>query len=663
MAKKVTNKTKTIEAAAVELMEQPGGEFKEIALAEIDSSPLNYRRLFPLPQLQELATSIALHGVIENLTVRRMSSGRYEVVAGERRYRAAGMARLTIVPCMIRQYTDEQVRQIQLAENLHRLDPTPLEEAEGLRALLELYDSIEIVASKVGKSKTYIYSRLKLLSLIPAVQEMLIAGKFTLQEAVLIASLAPASQEQFFADYCEDWTADNWERPDLDEALDRFTYELNKAPFSLSDEKLYPEMGACNTCPFNTATASLFPELAAKAVCTNNKCFDHKTDIQFLNGLRGIIKQKLPDALLFSGKPSPYLRRMIEQVPELKDVLTYSTYEVDTVRPPDPPIEEDYRVGAINDDGEFDEDDEYEEYDNDDEGRELDDEEESYEEDNEKDDPPIQSGEPAELDRVGYAQAVDEYNIAKAQFEQSLTNKEVLEGLFLSERKFEYRYFNPDPHWRKVLTQGRKELPTAKDVQAAIKAGTATVELLTGEIERIETRASRNLQLDREKVQQTIYKKVTDKLEPDGPAIPITEKDWPAVWLLIYKSLDYNSQATVDERLWPEMEEAEKEEGAEDSLYARLQQLTPAQIGWFVRKAVTSKSESKSATSEIGYFLYQMAGSLSIDTEAIELAQQEKAETRQERNEARIRDLNKRIKRLQAREQRLKEQQQEQQQQ
>ncbi|WP_431213826.1 hypothetical protein ACQ86N_02700 [Puia sp. P3] len=423
---------------------------------------------------------------------------------------------------------------------------------------------------------------------------------------------SPPPEEQFFADYCADWTDEDFERPDLDEALERFTYVLAKAPFSLDDVTLNPEMGACSACPFNTASASLFPELAAKAVCTNSKCFDHKSDAQFLNGLRGLVQLKQPTALLFYGAPSPYLRKMVEQVPELKEVHTYNYYQVDIISAPEPPLKEDYYF----------------------EGEE---------------------GEEGEPDDEGYTQGVEEYNAEKAEFEQALIDKALLEGMLITETKIGTVLFNPDPNWHKVLTQGRKELPTAKAVQAAIKAGTATVELLTGEIERIETRASRNRQLDREKVQQTVYKEVVGKLETGGSAAPLTEKDWPAVWFLIFKSLDWSSQSDVEETLWPAPEGEENEETEQDSIYARMQRLTPAQCAYLVRKAVTSKAESKSATSDLGYFLYQMAGSLSIDTEAIEQNQLEKADTRQEKNEARIRDLNKRIKRLAARQARAEE--------
>lgn len=619
MSKKINKSVTAVEVAAAALIEQPGGEFKRLPLSEIESSPFNYRRLFPLPQLQELAQSIALYDVIENLTVRLLPSGKYQLVAGERRFRAAGMAGLATVPCMIREYSDEQVRQIQLAENLHRENPTLLEEAEGLNALLDIHHSIDVLAKVVGKSKTYIYSRLKLLSLIPAIQEMLIAGKFSLTEAVLIASLATASQEQFFADYCADWTAEDFERPDVEEALDRFTYELSKAQFSLIDATLYPEMGACDTCPFNTATASLFPELAAKAVCTNSKCFDHKNDIQFLNGLRGLVALQVPQALIFYGAPSPYLRRMVEQVSELKDVLTYNYYHVQVVKAPEPPAAEEYYFEG-------------------------------------------EDGEAPELDAEGFAEAMEEYQSELADYEQAQSDSALLHGLVLTERKFETVVFNPDSQWRNTVVRSETKVPTAKEVQAAIKAGTATIELLSGEKTRIEQRASRQRQLDREKVQQAIYKNITEKLEPSGPAVPLTAKDWPVVWYLIFKALDWSSHSDVEEGLWPSSEEGDNTDEEQDSTYARMQKLSPEQCGWLVRKAVTSKAESKMASSDLGYFLYQMAGSFGIDTEAIEQTQLEKAEARQEKYDARNRDLDKRIARMKARQLREQQQQEEQQQ-
>lgn len=173
---------------------------KEIRLAEIAPSPTNPRKTFDPEKLQELARSIAEKGLIQPILVRPHQNGggvKYEIVAGERRFRACGLANIETIACTVRELDDVQVLELQTIENLQRDDLHPLEEAEGYAALMKQggYD-VAGIAARIGKSGKYVYDRIKLLELIPLAQKIFLAGEITAGHAILLARLSPADQER-----------------------------------------------------------------------------------------------------------------------------------------------------------------------------------------------------------------------------------------------------------------------------------------------------------------------------------------------------------------------------------------------------------------------------------------------------------------------------------
>ncbi len=189
---------------------------REILLAELTPSPTNPRKTFDPVKLQELADSIASKGMLEPILVRPRPpkypvrdgvevrppfdpapKENYEVVAGERRFRAAGLAKLETVPCIVRELNDVEVLEVQTIENLQRDDLHPLEEAEGYAALMKEagYD-IEQIAQRIGKSTRYVYDRVKLLQLVPALRKVFLEGEISVGHAILLARLSPTDQER-----------------------------------------------------------------------------------------------------------------------------------------------------------------------------------------------------------------------------------------------------------------------------------------------------------------------------------------------------------------------------------------------------------------------------------------------------------------------------------
>ncbi len=164
----------------------------------------NPRRSFDKVALEELTASVREHGVLQPVLVRPWPPGKklpkgidaaqWEIVAGERRWRAAKAAGLEEIPALVRELTDTEVLEIQVVENLQRTDLHPLEEAEGYRRLVAADYDVAMIAEKIGRSARYVYDRLALLSLTKDAQKAFLAGEFTPGHAVILARLSPEDQ-------------------------------------------------------------------------------------------------------------------------------------------------------------------------------------------------------------------------------------------------------------------------------------------------------------------------------------------------------------------------------------------------------------------------------------------------------------------------------------
>ena len=148
------------------------------------------RQDFDEEELQALADSIAIHGVIQPLTVRELAGGYYQIIAGERRWRASRMAGLTEIPAVIVEADDRKAMELALIENLQRQDLNPVEEALGYQSLMQDYGlTQEEAASRVGKSRPTVANALRLLALPEEVMEMLRSGKLTAGHARAVLSI------------------------------------------------------------------------------------------------------------------------------------------------------------------------------------------------------------------------------------------------------------------------------------------------------------------------------------------------------------------------------------------------------------------------------------------------------------------------------------------
>ncbi|MEA4966138.1 MAG: ParB/RepB/Spo0J family partition protein [Oscillospiraceae bacterium] len=168
-----------------------------LSIQMVEPNPLQPRKAFDEDELQQLADSITEHGIIQPLAVRAMDNGFYQIIAGERRWRAARLAGLQEVPVLILDADDRAVMELALIENLQRQDLNPLEEAGGYRTLMEEFGlTQEETAARVGKSRPAVTNSLRLLSLPPDLQAKLAAGSLSPGHARAILSLKTVSLQR-----------------------------------------------------------------------------------------------------------------------------------------------------------------------------------------------------------------------------------------------------------------------------------------------------------------------------------------------------------------------------------------------------------------------------------------------------------------------------------
>ena len=171
--------------------------YQLLPIYKVEPNPDQPRHDFDEEELQALAESIALHGIIQPLTVREMPNGYYQIIAGERRWRAARLANLSDVPAVIIEADDKKAMELALIENLQRQDLNPLEEALGYQSLMNDYGlTQEEAAGRVGKSRPAVANSLRLLSLCPEVQERVRKGELTAGHARAILQLKSEKKQQ-----------------------------------------------------------------------------------------------------------------------------------------------------------------------------------------------------------------------------------------------------------------------------------------------------------------------------------------------------------------------------------------------------------------------------------------------------------------------------------
>ena len=262
------------------------GELKEVALSSIIvTDGWNPRSQFASEGLQELAADIAAHGFIQPPVVIAKPGGKFQLVAGERRYRAAKLLGLKTIPVNVKDVDSKGAFEQTISENLTRVNLHPIEEAEGFERLQRDHGmDIKEIAARTGKKPPYIINRLQLTSLCGKVKQTIFSLQVNLEIGYLF-KLAQIRNDDLQMEVLKKIL----HRPhregimplsDVDKLIEEYQVVISSAQFKTTDPNLYPKAGACTDCPYNTTNLPR-EAFAKKEICTNLGCFKEKQLRQF----------------------------------------------------------------------------------------------------------------------------------------------------------------------------------------------------------------------------------------------------------------------------------------------------------------------------------------------------------------------------------------------
>lgn len=239
-----------------------------VALVNVQPSNYNPRKNFDEASLAELSESIRQQGVLQPIGVRPVEDKHFEIVFGERRYRASLMAGLEEIPAIVMEISDETAEEMAVTENLQRKDVTPIEEANAYQRLLDSgRHDVQSLAVQFGKNENYIYTRLKFVSLIPEIAQLLEQDEITISVATEICRYGEDIQHEVYDKHLKDGIPYNsWrgmKASDVARNIERqYTTDLDRYAF---DKTL------CLSCPHNTNNMMLFCE-GGCGNCANRTC-------------------------------------------------------------------------------------------------------------------------------------------------------------------------------------------------------------------------------------------------------------------------------------------------------------------------------------------------------------------------------------------------------
>lgn len=313
----------------------------DLDITTIHPSTDNHRKTFNDASLQELAESIREVGILQAIAVRPRTEGGYEIIYGERRYRASLLAGAkTIKATIYNNVTDDEAEDMSLSENLQREQVRPTEEAKAFKRLLEKgrYDMYSLTA-RFGRSEKYIYTRLKLNELYAPIDELLDNETITVSVAEEISTYEPDIQKDVYEKHLKEGNGEDWTG---------YTLNLFKRYF----EKYYTtDLGQykfdkteCNTCVHNAANYNLFAEHNGCGHCTNRKCLEAKNAAHVAKETEKLLKSdpKLVVARPYYGSRNDMaLQKLDKKGHEIKE-LDYNVSAREFPKAPEAPKKEQF---------------------------------------------------------------------------------------------------------------------------------------------------------------------------------------------------------------------------------------------------------------------------------------------------------------------------------
>ena len=313
----------------------------DLDITTVHPSADNHRKTFNDASLQELAESIREVGVLQAIAVRPHTAGGYEIIYGERRYRASLLAGAkTIKATIYNNITDDEAEDMSLSENLQREEVRPTEEAKAFKRLLEKgrYDMYSLV-SRFGRSEKYIYTRLKLNELYQPIGELLDNETITISVAEEISTYEPNIQKDVYEKHLKENSRDNWAG---------YTLKLFKKYFEeyyTTDLEQYKfDKTECKACVHNAANYNLFAEHNGCGHCTNRKCLDTKNAAFVTKETEKLLKSD-PKLVIarpyYGGMNETALQKLDKKGHEIKE-LNYTVSAQSFPKAPEAPRQEQF---------------------------------------------------------------------------------------------------------------------------------------------------------------------------------------------------------------------------------------------------------------------------------------------------------------------------------
>lgn len=309
-----------------------------VALADIQPSNYNPRRNFDEKSLAELADSIRQQGVLQAIGVRPIAENRFEIVFGERRYRASQIAGLEEIPAVILDISDETAEEMAVTENLQRKDVTPIEEANAYQKLIESgRHDVQSLAVQFGKNESYIRTRLKFVSLIPEIARLLEQDELTISVATEICRYGEDIQHDIYEKHLKEGLLYNsWRGMKASEVAKNI-----ERSYTTDLKRYFFDKTVCLSCPHNTNNMMLFCEEGSCGNCANRKCLEEMNASYLAEKAVQLMEQR-PLALLcrdFYGCNEKVVEQLVASGFEVEKL---SVRPADYLEEPEAPDMEDY---------------------------------------------------------------------------------------------------------------------------------------------------------------------------------------------------------------------------------------------------------------------------------------------------------------------------------
>ncbi|NDV56669.1 ParB/RepB/Spo0J family partition protein [Bacteroides sp. 519] len=311
---------------AVVVRTPDNGQHKAVNIPSdlIEPSNYNARKTFDADALGELAQSISVHGLIQPITVRRKGEKgeHYEIICGERRFRACRMLKLAEIPAIVREATDEQAYDLSISENLQREDVPPMEAAEAYKRLIDTkrYD-VASLALQFGKSEKHVYQTLKLCELIKGIAKLVKAGKLTASAGIVISKYDKKIQAEILKDRLGEDGQGEWcsiSAGVLDGKI--------QSCYTNNIENYLFDKTPCLKCPHNSTNFDLFATGSGCGRCADKKCLDAKNTAYLVAQAEEVALHD--PKLVFIGEQYGYENEATQKVRkggyEFKNVHTYN---------------------------------------------------------------------------------------------------------------------------------------------------------------------------------------------------------------------------------------------------------------------------------------------------------------------------------------------------